>query len=94
MSQSPKRASESADDSAAKKTKTSDARPAMSDAEVIEFNAIRKQMMERFACVEIGVAGCEGLDDEDMRSMFGALRNVLNDIALDRNKLAALLGVE
>ena len=53
MSQSPKRASESADDSAAKKTKTSDARPAMSDAEVAELNAIRKQMLEKLTGVEV-----------------------------------------
>jgi hypothetical protein len=94
MSQSPKRESDSADGSAAKKTKISDTRPVMSDAEAAEFVAIRKQMMERLACVELGIAGCDDLDDEDTRIMFRSLGDVLNGIVSDRNKLAKLLGVE
>ena len=94
MSQSPKRASDSAADSAAKKTKTSDTRPAMSDAEVIEFNAIRMQMMEKLVCVEIGIAGCDDLSEEDTRVMFRSLGDVLTGIASDRSKLAKLLAVE
>ena len=46
MSQSPKRASESTDDSAAKKTKTSDTRPVMSDSEVTEFNTVLERIID------------------------------------------------
>ena len=46
MSHPPKRTSESATDSAAKKTKTSDTRPAMSDSEVAEFNTVLECMID------------------------------------------------
>ena len=95
-SQPPKRASESADDSAAKKTEISDTRPAMSESEVVEFNTVRERMIKSLEKSQYLLDTWElDVEDSDNPSpdALQELRVILRATETTRHRLEKLLTV-